>query len=183
LQVNFMKTGPSRSRTFSPLFVHALGLALLGVFSGAATAHAQQQQQQQQPQTLGFRGWGLRGGATIDPDQIHVGAHINAGEFAPRVRFQPSFEVGFGNDVILGAINLDALYTFRRRSWRPYLGGGLGVALVDSDRNGGDDDFDVEAGLNLVAGFEWGPRRRYLLEIRAGVGDIPNFKVTAGIGL
>jgi hypothetical protein len=65
---------------------------------------------------------------------------------------------------------------------QPYLGGGLGVALVDSDRNRGDD-FNVEAGLNLVGGFEWGPRRRYLLEIRAGVGDIPDFKVTAGIGL
>jgi hypothetical protein len=168
------------SRTVSPLFVHALTLALLGVFSGAATVSAQQQQQQ--PQPLGFRGWGLRGGATIDPDQIHVGVHINAGEFAPRVRFQPSFEIGFGNDLIVGAVNLDALYLFRRPSWQPYLGGGLGVALVDSDRNRGDD-FNVEAGLNLVGGFEWGPRRRYLLEIRAGVGDIPDFKVTAGIGL
>jgi hypothetical protein len=70
-------------------------------------------------QPLGFRTWGLRGGATVDPDQVHVGAHINAGEFAPRVRFQPSFEVGFGNDLVVGAINLDALYTFRRPSWRP----------------------------------------------------------------
>jgi hypothetical protein len=164
----------SRSFAGGGVLVHALLLALFGLFPGAAPATAQQ--------PLGFRGWGLRGGATIDPDQVHVGVHINAGEFAPRVRFQPSFEVGFGNDVVVGAINLDALYTFRRPSWRPYLGGGLGVALADST---GDhhDDFHVDAGLNLVGGFEWGPRGRYLLEIRFGVGDIPNVKVTAGIGL
>lgn len=134
-------------------------------------------------ESLGFRAWGLRGGASIDPDQVHAGIHINAGEFAPRVRFQPSFEVGFGNDLIVGAIHLDALYTFRRPSWRPYLGGGLGVALIDVDRDRRDrgDDFDVEAGLNLVGGFEWGPRGRYLLELRVGVGDIPDLKVTAGI--
>jgi hypothetical protein len=131
---------------------------------------------------LGFRGWGLRGGATIDPDQVHGGIHINAGQFAPRVRFQPSFEVGFGDDLIVGAINLDAFYTFNQESWKPYLGGGLGVALIDADRDERGDDFNVEAGLNLIAGFLWGARDRYLLEMRAGVGDIPDFKVTAGIG-
>jgi len=130
---------------------------------------------------LGFRGWGLRGGVTIDPDQVHAGIHIDAGQFAPRVRFQPSFEVGFGDDLIVGAINLDVFYTFHQESWKPYLGGGLGVALIDADRDGRGDDFNVEAGLNLIAGFLWGARDRYLLEMRAGVGDIPDFKVTAGI--
>ena len=165
--MNFMKM-------LSPFFVNVLGLLLVALFSWTAPASAQQ--------PLGFRGWGLRGGVTIDPDQVHVGVHINAGEFAPRVRFQPSFELGFGNDLLVGAIHIDALYMFRQPSWRPYVGGGLGVALIDSDRDGGDD-FNAEAGLNLVAGFEWGARRRYLLEVRAGVGDIPDFKVTAGIGL
>jgi hypothetical protein len=131
---------------------------------------------------IGFVGWGLRGGASIDPDQVHVGLHIDAGRFAPKVRFQPSFEVGFGNDRIVGAINLDAFYVFRARGWNPYLGGGLGVALIDFDRDrSGGDDFKVEAGLNLIGGFEWGRNPRYLLEVRAGVGDIPELKVTAGV--
>jgi hypothetical protein len=82
----------------------------------------------------------------------------------------------------VGAINIDALYTIRKPSWRPYLGGGLGVALKDPTGNH-HDDFNVGAGLNLVGGFEWGSRGRYLLELRAGVGDIPSLKVTAGIGL
>lgn len=130
-----------------------------------------------------MRRFGIRGGATIDPDQVHIGVHINAGQFAPKVRFQPSFELGFGNDRIVGAINIDALYTFDPRPWRPYLGGGLGVSLIsrDSGPGDGDDDLNVEAGLNLIAGFEWGARHRYLLEARAGVGDIPDFKVTVGI--
>ncbi len=155
-------------------FAHVVGLALLGLFMAVGTGLAQQ--------PLGFKSWGLRAGVTIDPDQVHVGFHINAGEFAPRVRFQPSFEVGFGNDEVVGAINIDALYTFRKPSWRPYLGGGLGVALVSptGDRHG---DFNARAGLNLIGGFEWGPRGRYLLELRAGVGDLPSLKLTAGIGL
>jgi hypothetical protein len=155
------------------LILHTLLLFALS-FAGAATA--------QTKDGLGFRGWGIRGGLSIDPDQIFVGAHINAGQFAKRVRFQPSFEIGFGNDLVVGSVNLDALYTFRARGWQPYLGGGLGIALIDADRNGRGDDFNVEAGLNLIAGFEYGTHRLLLLELRVGVGDIPNFKVTAGIG-
>lgn len=132
---------------------------------------------------LGIRRLGVRGGATIDPDQVHLGAHLNAGQFVENVRFQPSLEVGFGNDLIVGQVNIDALYLFQPRPWRPYLGGGLGVAFIDFDRDfpgRRDDDLEVEAGLNLVGGFEWGDNHRYLLEARAGVGDIPDFKVTVG---
>lgn len=132
---------------------------------------------------LGYRGWGLRGGATINPDQGHIGFHINAGNFAPKVRFQPSFEFGFGSHRYVGAVNIDAFYTFTgRSSWMPYLGAGLGLSFTHIDRDEHrNDGVDVDAGLNLVAGFEAGERNQFLLEIRAGVGDIPDFKVTAGI--
>lgn len=133
---------------------------------------------------LGVRRLGVRLGATVDPDQVHVGVHVNAGEFVDRVRFQPSFEIGFGDDRIVGQVNLDGLYFFDPRPWTPYLGGGLGVAFIDRDRDRdrprNDDDLEVEAGLNLVGGFEWGETHQYLLEARAGVGDIPDFKVTVG---
>ena len=145
-------------------------------FVGVSEAQAQE--------GLGFRNWGLRGGATVNPDQGHVGFHINAGTFAPKVRFQPSVEVGFGSNRYVGAVNIDAFYTFTGRSWLPYLGAGLGLSFTHIDRQEHRyDGVDVDAGLNLVAGFEAGRSNRYLLEIRAGVGDIPDFKVTVGINL
>jgi len=132
---------------------------------------------------IGVRRFGVRGGLTVDPDQVHLGLHVNAGQFAPKVRFQPSFEVGFGSDRVVGTFNVDALYTFDPRPWVPYLGGGLAVSLKyrDSARGDGDGDFAVGAGLNLVGGFEWGEAGKYLLEARVGVGDIPDFKLTVGL--
>ena len=130
---------------------------------------------------IGVRRVGLRGGLTVDPDQGHIGMHINAGNFAPRVRFQPSFEIGFGSDRIVGMINIDAFYTFETSGWAPYLGGGLGVGIISRDRCCGDDDVNVEAGVNLLGGFEWGDFNQYLLEARVGIGDIPDFKLTIGI--
>jgi hypothetical protein len=132
---------------------------------------------------IGVHGWGVRGGLTVDPDQGHVGAHLNAGNFAPKVRFQPSVEVGFGSDRVVTEINVDAFYRFDQQGWTPYLGGGLGVAIISHDRgrNDGDDDVNVEAGVNLVGGFEFGNADKYLLEARVGIGDIPDFKLTIGI--
>jgi len=131
---------------------------------------------------IGVRRVGVRGGLTIDPDQGHVGMHVNAGTFAERVRFQPSFEVGFGSDRIVLAIHVDAFYHFDTEGWSPYLGGGLGVGVIGRDRgrNDGDDDVNVEAGVNLVGGFEWGEADKYMLEARVGIGDIPDFKLTIG---
>ncbi len=143
-------------------------------YLGPGTAEAQED--------LGVRSFGFRGGVTIDPDQVHIGIHINAGQFGPKVRFQPSFELGFGSDRTIGTINIDAIYTFDPRPWTPYLGGGLGVSLISRDTGrDGDSDLDTEAGLNLIGGLEWGDVHRYLLEARVGVGDIPEFKLTVGI--
>jgi opacity protein-like surface antigen len=132
---------------------------------------------------IGVRRVGIRGGLTVDPDQGHIGMHVNAGNFAPRVRFQPSFEIGFGSNRVVGMINIDAFYDFDASGWSPYLGGGLGVGIISRDRgrNDGDDDVNVEAGVNLVGGFEWGEANKYLLEARVGIGDIPDFKLTVGL--
>ncbi len=155
-----------RASSFVPTLL-ALGFLLGG--SDAALAQAKA--------GLGFKGWGVRGGVTVNPDQFHVGAHINAGTFAPKVRFQPYFDIGFGNNVTVGTVNLDAFYLISAKGWQPYVGGGLCVAFYDYRRH-----LDVEAGLNLVAGFEWGTHRKLILEARAGVGDIPDLKVSVGVG-
>jgi hypothetical protein len=132
---------------------------------------------------LGLKHVGLRGGLTVDPDQGHIGMHFDAGTFAPKVRFQPSIEVGFGSDRVVGMFNIDAFYAFEPGGWAPYLGGGLGIGVVSRDRgrDDGDSDVNVQAGVNLVGGFEWGETHKYLLEARLGIGDIPDFKLTIGV--
>jgi hypothetical protein len=140
-------------------------------------------------QELGIRSYGLRGGINLNPDQFNFGAHLDAGRLTSRLRFQPSFELGMGNGVLLLANNLDAHYLFSAKSFRPYAGGGLGINFVDvTNGMGSSDGLDIEPILNLVGGAEWGaPRsgsrafRRYLIEARIGMGDTPEFKLVAGV--
>ena len=86
----------------------ALGTLLVLV---AAPAHAQ-------------NAFGLRGGATLDPDQIHFGFHMRPPELTPNVRIRPSLEIGLGDDFTIGAFNLDLVYEFESESVRPFAGAG-----------------------------------------------------------
>jgi hypothetical protein len=133
-------------------------------------------------QELGYRGWGPRVGVSENPDQVFGGIHLDLGEFARNVRFQPNAELGKGDDVLLLAINLEAAYLFPvRQSWMPYAGGGLGVNYVnyDSDIGGGND---TDLGLNLLGGVQ---RVRsnapdFFFEMKIGLDDSPDFKFTGG---
>lgn len=127
-------------------------------------------------------GWGPRLGLAVDPDQVHFGAHLDAGYLADQLRFQPNFEMGLGDNMTIGAFNFDMLYLFNSRwdTWAPFLGGGPAANLVDHDRN--NSDADLEAGLNLVGGVE---RRlasggRFHSELRFGLIDTPDLKWTVG---
>ena len=84
---------------------------------------------------VGFRGWGPRVGLSLNPDQVHFGAHLDFGNFAQHVRFQPNVELGFGDDVKLFTINAEAAYRFSSTwdVWTPYLGGGLGANIKSFD--------------------------------------------------
>jgi len=134
---------------------------------------------------VGFRGWGPRVGLTVDPDQVHFGAHLDFGNFAQRVRFQPNFELGFGDDITLAALNFEAAYRFRSNwaIWTPYLGGGLGLNFYswDDGHNLGDDS-DTKVGLNILGGVERGLASgdRFFVELKLGIGDSPDFKFTVG---
>ena len=128
-------------------------------------------------------GWGPRLGLTIDPDQVHFGAHVDAGYLANQLRFQPNFEMGIGDNLTVAAFNFDLLYLFNSRmdAWRPYLGGGAGLNIVDPD-NDRRNNSDLEAGLNLVGGIERGLSSggRFLTELRLGLIDTPDLKWTVG---
>lgn len=137
-------------------------------------------------QDLGFERLGLRGGVSLNPDQFHGGLFADMGRVFGNVHFRPSFDLGWGNGVVLGAANADALYLFRPRSWRPFAGGGLGINFFDVTEGVGEGrGLDIEPVLNLVGGIEWGKSGkgsigRYLLEGRLGLGDTPDFKLSFG---
>ena len=137
-----------------------------------------------QESNTGFRGWGPRVGLTVDPDQVHFGAHIDFGNFAQRLRFQPNFELGIGDDLTVGAANFEVNYRFREQwdVWTPYLGGGVGVLFIDHDTEGIGDGSDTEFGASVLGGIEKGISGgdRFFLETKLGLVDAPDLKLTVG---
>jgi len=131
---------------------------------------------------VGYRGWGPRFGITANPDQIHFGAHIDFGNFAQHVRFQPNIEVGVGDGLALFALNFEAAYRFAAKwdVWTPYAGGGLGINYASFNGSHGDNSTDL--GVNVIGGIEKGlaSGSRLFTEIKLGLGDSPDFKWTVG---
>ncbi len=145
--------------------------------AGIGSAHAQEER-------TGFKGWGPRVGVTLDPDQIHIGAHADFGNFAQHLRLQPNFELGFGDDLTVGALNFEVNYRFREQwdVWTPYAGGGLGLIFISYDTDGLGDGSDTELGASVLGGIEKGLSggNRFFLEAKLGLADAPDFKITAG---
>jgi hypothetical protein len=132
---------------------------------------------------VGFRGWGPRVGLSLNPDQIHFGAHIDFGNFARHIRFQPNVELGFGDHLKLFTINVEGAYRFSSRwdVWTPYLGGGLGANIKSAD-NGKDNNSHTDLGVNLLGGIEKGLSSgdRFFIETKVSLNDVPDAKVTIG---
>lgn len=135
---------------------------------------------------IGFQGWGLRGGLSVDPDQVHLGVHMNLGEFIPNLRFQPNAELGFGDDVFLLMLNGATFYLFdiSESNFKLYTGGELTIAYWRVDTPVGDAD-DVELGLSPLGGIEFPFSRDVtgFVELKFGIGDVPDFRVTVGVHL
>lgn len=132
---------------------------------------------------VGFRGWGPRFGVSSGPDAVHVGAHLDFGNFAEHVRFQPNIELGFGDHENVYAINAEAAYRFSSQwdTWTPYLGGGLG-ANIKRFEVADHTDSHSDLGVNLLGGIEKGLSNgdRFFLELKLSLNDVPDTKVTAG---
>lgn len=131
---------------------------------------------------FGFFGWGPRLGVGDDPNQILIGVHQDLGEFTKNLRFQPSIDLGVGDDQTLLTGILPVHYRFSgTKSTTPYLGAGLRLAWIDRDRPRGDDS-DFDAGPILVGGVEWGATDRSdaLLEVQFGGDDGHDVRVVLG---
>jgi hypothetical protein len=132
---------------------------------------------------IGFRGWGPRVGLSLNPDQIHFGAHIDFGNFARHIRFQPNVELGFGDHMKLFTVNAEAAYRFSSHwdVWTPYLGGGAGANIKSADTDGHNHS-QTDLGVNLLGGIEKGLSNgdRFFIEGKFSLNDIPDAKFTVG---
>lgn len=132
---------------------------------------------------VGFRGWGPRLGLSVNPDQVHFGAHIDFGNFADHVRFQPNLEFGFGDHVDLFTINAEAAYRFSSQweVWTPYLGGGIGANIKRVEFRGRDES-ETDMGVNILGGIEKGLSNgdRFFIEGKFSLNDVPDAKATVG---
>lgn len=129
---------------------------------------------------------GPRIGISMDPDQLVLGGQLDLGELAPDLTFAPNLELGFGDDITTIQINGDLHYHFlvQGSAWRPYVGGGLGVAFYSFDAPPGfqGDDSQTEVGLNIIGGAIVPTRAgsRFFAELKLGIADLPDIKILAG---
>ena len=129
---------------------------------------------------FGYQGWGPRVGLSINPDQVVVGAHMDLGDIiAYRLRFQPSAEVGIGDDATVIQFDANFQYHFDRDwdVWRPYAGGSIGLVSVSRDK--GEDSSDL--GLSASAGIEKNiGNNGFFIEGKIGIEDTPDWKFFVG---
>ena len=133
----------------------------------------------------GYQGWGPRVGFTSDPDQIVGGVHFDMGEIVSNLRWEPNFEVGFGDDVTSLSANVLFAYYFPLKSnITPYAGGQLAAVYFDWDDGHGDHNdggSDTEIGVDAVGGIETKVGgARMLFELQIGFGDIHDAKFLVG---
>jgi hypothetical protein len=119
---------------------------------------------------------GIRGGISVDPDQFYFGGHLETSPLVDRLHFRPNVEVGFGDDIMLIAANMEFVYKFPRRGdWTFYAGGGPALNIYTFDDV---DDSETEGGLNLLVGAE--TARGLFFEFKVGAIDSPDFKFGVG---
>jgi hypothetical protein len=135
--------------------------------------------------------YGPRAGFSIDPDQFTLGAFTDWGELAPLLNLVTSADIGFGDHVFTFLVNGDVLYHIPTGPDAPidfYAGGGLAFVFADVDVPEpvppGVDSSTTDLGMNLVVGVakDLGGYKTGSLELRIGLVDTPDVKVTAALG-
>jgi hypothetical protein len=127
-----------------------------------------------------WKGWGVRAGLGDDPDQFVFGVQFDFGEFHDDLSFEPSIELGLGDDHTILMFNGGVRYDFDvRDSVTPFLSGVGTLGFVDKDN--GDDDFEI--GLKAGGGARWPLQsgREVFVELLLGFGDLHDAQVMAGL--
>ncbi len=122
---------------------------------------------------------GLRFGVSDSPNQFLMGGHLDAGRIAGHLRFFPSATVGVGHSLTTIQLNADGrwILPLDRSSWNLYAGGGFGFANYSPSSH----DSYSGTGANFLFGAEVPQgNHSFLVEARAGTGDLPDLEFLAG---
>jgi hypothetical protein len=126
--------------------------------------------------TASAQGLGVRGGVTMNPDQVHFGGHYESPALIDHLHFKPNIEVGLGDDATLVAANFEFVYKFGEYGdWGFYAGGGPAINFYSFDEI---DEDETEGGANFLIGAE--SRQGLFFEIKLGVEGSPDFKFSVG---
>jgi hypothetical protein len=130
---------------------------------------------------------GIRAGAALDPEQVLIGVHGAFGPlFSANLYARPNLEFMFGEVTDIVALNLEAIYrvpgTLRGSRWQFYFGGGPAFNFVklgfeDQTEGFSFDDFNFDAGLNLIAGVQ---SKGMFLELKATAYAEPSIRFIIG---
>jgi opacity protein-like surface antigen len=159
-----------------------LCLLILAFVFAAPALSEEQDEDFDPPEDFGVHGWGLRFGIGDDPDQVIGGAQWDFGEFKA-VHLEPNLELMFGDDHLTVAGLFAVHYRFRYvDQFRPYVGGGLGVAVDYFDPPGPSDDTDLDIGFRALGGFNWALKsgRETFVELSFGLGFVNDIQVMGG---
>jgi hypothetical protein len=131
---------------------------------------------------VGVHGVGPRLGLTINPDQFHVGAHLDLGDLTNNLMMQPNLEIGFGDNVTTVAPSFELDYRFRSDwgAWTPYLGGGVGPVFYSTKHGNSSSELGVYLQFGIGKGHSGGESGHFFLEGKLGLADAPDFKATVG---
>ncbi|PKK82589.1 MAG: hypothetical protein CVT49_12975 [candidate division Zixibacteria bacterium HGW-Zixibacteria-1] len=130
----------------------------------------------------GFHGVGPRVGFTINPDQIHIGGHIDFGDLAENLMILPNLEVGFGENLTTVAPSFELDYRFRSDwgAWTPYLGGGVGPVFYSAKHGGSSSELGLYMQFGIGKGSAGSQAGHFFIEGKLGLVDAPDFKGTVG---
>ena len=124
------------------------------------------------------------GGVALDPELVIIGTNAQLGPmWRSGLYFRPGFEFGIGEVTTMFGFNFEMIYrlpiTLASDRFSTYLGGGVGVNLINLSFEGEEDgarfdfgDFTTDTALNLVAGVK--RRSGVFVELRTSVYSQPS---------
>jgi hypothetical protein len=128
-------------------------------------------------------GWGVRLGVANSPDMVIAGANLDMGGIARRVRAEPNFEIGIGDDRTTLTATAALHYILSpERGVRPYVGAGATLGLDYNHPPGTGSDLDLRLTVRAIGGSSWVLRNRkeFFLEGSWILGALHNLQFMAG---